>query len=684
MAVDAAAHVARIGDVLLREDAADPAPDLSGDDAMKDLDDSLMAQGKTDMRDATLADVLDWAKSVGEAADAIRELEKVPPRLGMLDTELFLLPADLEHFEKVVAPSAYGTVSRSKDVATAQRRANSRLRALLKRFHAAHVGPPQSASVRASYDALIAWMKEREGFTDRGAEFPSSAHKCLTTLRARCRVPLPDLDQAELDRVHAEATTGARKSLRKAIRRLEELRRGHNRWSDVQALLPRTPLTIPDSPDRARAISWDSFPAAFRSDADAVFDEVLADPRDLARTELKRVKAGKSTAKDVQALVQEKLKSRGRRPKSKANARASYRQAITWLAREQVDGADDTDALASLRQLFSAEALDKAIVAQIDRSRASASLKDPTESQTLSNRLTALRTIARHGLRDDEIVAQIDLMKFVHADYIVTPRDLTKEAARLCARLKKAPHLAVAFVNAPSRLATMARDELAKARAAGDQWAEEQALRRFAAATLFAIQLSRPLRTRNLFTLRLHATSDCPGNIAWLSERQHAEVTLAAAEVKNGQGLVVHVEDHDAEVLWDWIHIHRPRLMELRDLPGSPYLFPGTATPRLLRDGLTLPAGCLAPSSMAELWDLGERQVGLGATPHQCRHAVATLMLAVKPGSFDEVAAVLANSPDVCRKHYGRDSGESAARAVRDVLLAEHPDIFSRLSKRRT
>jgi DNA topoisomerase IB len=59
-------------------------------------------------------------------------------------------------------------------------------------------------------------------------------------------------------------------------------------------------------------------------------------------------------------------------------------------------------------------------------------------------------------------------------------------------------------------------------------------------------------------------------------------------------------------------------------------------------------------------------------------------MLAVKPGSFDEVAAVLGNTPDVCRKHYGQDSGEAAARAVRDVLLAEHPDLFNRLSNRRT
>ena len=651
---------------------------------MKDFSDTNPGAQTAKAPDPSLADVLAWANEAGESADSIRELERVAGRLGMLDTELFLLPADLQHFEKVIAPSAYGSVSRSRDVGVSRKRANSRLRALLKRFHAARSAPPAGRAARASYDALIDWMKEREGFVERGADFPTSAHKCLTTLRARCRVPLPELDQAEIDRVYAEATTEARKSLRKAIRRLEALRRGHNRWPEVQDLLPRTALAIPDSPDRARAISWDSFPAAFRADADAVFADVLADPRDLARTALAQLKAGECSAKDLQAVVQEKLKARGRRPENRANALASYRQGVTWLAREQVHEPGDLDALESLGALFTAEALETAITAQIDRSRSSATLKDPTESQTLSTRLTALRTIARHGLRDDEIVAQIDLRRFVYADYIVTPRDLTKEAAQICRRLKKAPHLAVAFVNAPRRLADMACEDLAAARAKGDEPAEETALRRFAAAALFAIQLSRPLRTRNLFTLRLHATPGCPGNIAWLSERQHAEITLSKAETKNGRGLVVHVEGHDAEVLWDWIHVHRPRLMELRGLPASPYLFPGTATPRLLKDGLNLPGGCLAPSSMAELWDLGERQIGLGATPHQCRHAVATLMLAVKPGSFDEVAAVLGNTADVCRKHYGQDSGEAAARAVREVLLTEHPDLFNRLSTRRT
>jgi integrase len=90
----------------------------------------------------------------------------------------------------------------------------------------------------------------------------------------------------------------------------------------------------------------------------------------------------------------------------------------------------------------------------------------------------------------------------------------------------------------------------------------------------------------------------------------------------------------------------------------------------------------MSVAAIMELWDLGDRQLGLGLTPHQCRHALATLMLAVRPGDFANVASVLANTEQVARRHYGKDSGEAAAVAVRESLLAQHPDIFARMKGR--
>jgi len=64
------------------------------------------------------------------------------------------------------------------------------------------------------------------------------------------------------------------------------------------------------------------------------------------------------------------------------------------------------------------------------------------------------------------------------------------------------------------------------------------------------------------------------------------------------------------------------------------------------------------------------------------RHAVATLILAIEPGNFAKVAAVLGDTEDTVRRHYGRDSGFSAGQTLRAALLLRHPDLFSTLKRR--
>ena len=79
---------------------------------------------------------------------------------------------------------------------------------------------------------------------------------------------------------------------------------------------------------------------------------------------------------------------------------------------------------------------------------------------------------------------------------------------------------------------------------------------------------------------------------------------------------------------------------------------------------------------------MGTAVVGLDLNPHQARHAVATLVLAIHPGNFALVAAILGDTEETVRRHYGRDSGERAAIQMREVLLAKHPAIFRQLKKR--
>lgn len=626
----------------------------------------------------TFTDFLDWAKDTGERRDTIYEIEKVAVRLGLTYEELDQVPADLGYFEKVIAVSAYGGVSRSKDLETARKRGNSRVRSALQRFLAARGHDMPDAGVRASYDKAIGFIVENEGFIERGALFTTSTHKPFLLVRARARFCLPDLDQTEFDRVWHDATPDGRKTIRKFAERIAELRRGHNRWPELADLLPRHDFVVPVSSERARRIKWTSLPASFRSDAEDLFRQTMRQTSDVKVWAKEQLDLGRPAA-EIDAEIAERFGSKKRTPQNTKTALAGYRQATTWLLRESHSPGTGFDGLVSLRDLFTTDALEAACDAQIARSAASVTLKDADESSTLWSRFTNLTTVARHGLRDPEILARIRLVRMFYADYILSPTEMTADAEAICDRLRKSPHLAAAFVNAPARLVDRSRTEMEVATTA---FARERALRLSACAAAYAVQVSRALRPANLFMIRRRATQGCPRNLTWIVDQQHAEIRFSGGEVKNGQTLIVNVHGDDARILWEWDRVHRPAYMKLRGIEASPYLFPGTAAPRLRKTALNLPSGCMSVAAIMELWDLGDRQLGLGLTPHQCRHALATLMLAVRPGDFANVSSVLANTEKVARRHYGKDSGEAAAVAVRESLLTHHPDIFARMKRR--
>ncbi|MAM60461.1 site-specific integrase [Maritimibacter sp. UBA3975] len=621
---------------------------------------------------------LEWAREADENRDTVYEIEKISTRLDLTGEELDLVPADLAYFEKVIAVSPYGAVSRSKDLDAARKRGNSRVRSALQRFLAARGHETPDAGARASYDKAIGFIVENEGFVDSGALFTTSTHKPFLLVRARARLTLPDLDQAEFDRLWCDATPDGRKSLRKFARRVEELRRGHNTWPELAVLLPREDFVVPAATDRARRIPWETLPADFRADAEEVFRQTLRQPADMKTWAKEQMRLGRP-ATEINAEISARRGHKKKSPRNIATATAGYRQATTWLLRESFSPESGFAGLTNLRELFSTDALEAACEAQIARSEASDTLKKPDESSTLWSRFTNLTTIARHGLRDQEILARIDLVKMFHSDFVLSPIEMTADAEAICDRLRKSPHLAATFVNAPSRLSEIAAHELAQATT---DFARDRGLRLSACSAAYAIQVSRALRPANLFMTRNKATPGCPRNLTWIVEEEHAEIRFSGGEVKNGEAIIVHVRGNDARILWQWERIHRPSLMKLRGIDASPYLFPGTAAPRLRKSTLNMPSGCMSVAAIMELWDLGDRQLGLGLTPHQCRHALATLMLAVRPGDFATVASVLANTEQVARRHYGKDSGEAAAMAVRESLLAHHPDIFARMKGR--
>ena len=626
-----------------------------------------------------LGEVLSWAEASNESYDAIRELKKVPARMGMIDDDIGLIPAGLVHFDKVVAPTCYGVVSKSKDPEKARRRGNSRVRALLVRFHEAHaMVVPQIG--REQWDRVIALVKDNEGFTARGAIFPTGKHRSLFPLRARCRTYPLRLSQDEIGRVAGEATPEDRKSINRGIKLINELITLQNILPEVCDLLPSVGFKIPGSPDRARRIMWSWLPKALCTNIEAMFQKTLAKPEDRAAQVEGRLNAGEDP-EAVLAEVNAYAKVRRRNIGNPTAALSGYRTAVTWLWRA-ADDRDRSRVAPTLADLMTRENLEGACEDQIQRSESSLTLKDPKLSQTLNGRLTNLRTVAGHGMERPDIVALIDLMKISYWEYIITPKQMTDDAEHTCKVLRDNPQIAAKFVRGPYMLADQAMADIERAKANSDEGAEDRALRLYAAAAMQSVQLSRPLRTSNIIRMRHRGSPSSPGNIVWIRYKKKAEITFLPGEIKNSTKVVLTVLDADAEILWKWQNELRARFVELRKISDSPYLFPGKASPRLVKDKVSLPAGCMSPSTMAEMWALGDAQLGLGLTPHQCRHAVATLVLALEPGNYAKAASILGDTEDTVRKHYGCDSGQAAAEEVRQALLAHHPDLFKKMKRK--
>ena len=641
---------------------------------------------------ASMTDVLCWARETGEAADAIRALELIPARLGMLDADLGTLPAELAWFERVVAGQGYALVSpRARDKEKTGRRADSRVRALLKRFVAATGGnEPSDPGSRAGYTALMALIETHEGRPGSGARWNIGRHRSLTLLRARARCGPQDLTREEIDRIARELSADKRKILARSVTFLNGLRGLTNEMPELRAFLPAAPLAGPVGSSRARRMDWALLPEPFRASFDAAADRCLAGEGDYAEALVARVEAGEDP-EQVMSEADNHVKS-GRREIGKPDlARRTYREAITWLVRAFEDAGGDLTMLHDLRDVCTRNTITAAIHDQMSRSEAAHDLKDPLLSTTLKSRLTSLTTLARHGLEDKSIAAIVSLLRKIHYDDPLRKRKTQRgegtlmEVDRIAAMLRHQPGLATIWSNAPARIAEASRRDLAAARSDAAVSREITALRGLAGAAGYALQMSRPMRTACLRHARITTCGDVPANLQ-RSGPGETDLTFRFApwEIKTADPVTVEVTGKDAEILRDWMERGRPRLIELQGLDtASPYLFPGSALPSQdAGDPVALPRGCYAPSAFLELWRDASRVLGVAETPHRMRHVVALLILALRPGDYGFVATVLGNSAPVARKHYGRDDGQAAAREARAALLAAHPDLFQNFKRR--
>lgn len=236
---------------------------------------------------------------------------------------------------------------------------------------------------------------------------------------------------------------------------------------------------------------------------------------------------------------------------------------------------------------------------------------------------------------------------------------LTREA--FLRRIDQEPQIVKAILGAPEQLAAEARRSFARWDELGEHQRSE-ALHLCMAAAFAAMQLSRPLRTKNLNMLGegvgdAQISRGGADGIPWLA--------IARSEVKNRALLDNPISPRQWRVIELWLDEGREKWCAHRNIPlETPFIFPGAT------------GGAISRGLFNRAWNRGFAMIGIrGLTPHMMRHVCVTLLLARRPGAYGIAADLISDHPDTLRKFYSRAEGAAATRLFAAVLEEIFPDL---------
>jgi len=599
-----------------------------------------------------------------EAAYKTRlEIDKLPKRLRLDEFEdLVDYAADLKTFEDRIAPAGEAVFAKAKNPGKAQGEANSRIRTALTAFLAAQDMAP--APVTHPDFALVEdWVRANEGFTAQGDLFPQGRSAAIASLAKRFRgMAFRDLAPADASAVLSRMPSGKRKSFKSALAFADKLREmAPDLPPEIAACLPRQALR---GPDPHKPVFWPDLPPALRASAGTVFEALLKQTSSQADAALARIKAGE----DPEAVAREVNADRSKDVTNPAKWVEAQQGHLSWLYRGALRRGCRPESLAELLTLDHFEAAIEAHAAAAKAGR----VRSLDETSTLKSRFTGLIQIAGQGLKDPRLAASLQVLRATRKAEVnnVFVKGLSKSADALVDTLHDGGEaLYRRIVTAPELIEAEVRARL-------ETWdgmphnRRLETLKLGASAAIWALQLCRPRRRANVMFERLRAVRD-PATRVRLQARTLREegkdyVSLTPkGEVKNLRRIEFVIRAQDAAILRWWIEELRPRYIETRGISDSCYLFPGMATPRKLRTGLDLPAGCVSGAWFAEAWNAGAEIVGLRLTTHQARHTAAVIWLDRHPGDFAGAAALLGSSEGIVREKYGADDSAGVADAAR-------------------
>jgi integrase len=513
----------------------------------------------------------------------------------------------------------------------------------------------------AAWDLLLGYVKAVESKFDATGQriLPNMSSLSVMNLRAR----LKDYAPANLTTQIAETTLIAlpadkAATFRRSIRFFDKLIKERARHVPITALLPEVtvgPLrTLRDKP-----INWAKCPDSFRASLDQMITVAIR-----GHTPRHDPLAGMLGA-DPLAARRGARKNRRKPVRNPRVAEKGYKAALSWLARHAYADRDDVYDLADVRQLLTPDAIDRAAARYVARTKDDPALMAVQETSSLSSYLATLATLARTNQIDEAVLHAIEDARFDTETWSPYSNEMSAVREAFIKKLDRDPQIVRVILSGARKLMDDAQRDQAR-------WehlsyaAQAQTLHLMMAAAMIALQLARPLRTKNINELTIGGPN--PELIAPRGKMGEAWLDIRRGNVKNRQTIESPLPRAAWRVLSLWIEIGRPRWIALhagQQVVTDCYLFPGIG-----------PSGAVCRQTLNTAWNRGADRLGLtGMTPHMMRHVAATVFLARHPGQYGVVADLLGDRPETVEAFYARGAGHAAARLFAEVLNDLDPSL---------
>ncbi len=537
-----------------------------------------------------------------------------------------------------------------------------KISAAIKRAKAQADGAPASdPNANREWDLILGYVKEVENtYAANGIHvLPNMSSLSILNLRARLRSHLPSEltpEVAELTLTSLPADKAA--TFRRSVRFFDRLIAGRDQHSPIAALLPQKPLG-PLRTLRDAKIDWSRFQNSFTESFERMIKVAIRGHLPLHDPLVEKI------GPDPLAPRRAARKHRRKPVRNVDVATTGYRAAVSWLARHTYPDRCDAYALDDVFDLLTAVNIRKAVSCFAARAKKDAALMEVQATSSLGSYLATLSTLARTNGLDESVLHAIEDARWNREIWSPYANEMSAVREAFVKKLDRDPELVRIILKGPQTLMQEAQRDLARWDDLSSH-ARSQALHIAMASAMLALQIARPLRTKNINQLTI--AGPAAELIAPRGETLQAWLDIGRDKVKNRRTIESPLPAATWKIVSFWIDEGRGKWLEMHAGQHSfndTHLFPGAVA-----------SEPICRQTLNTAWNKGMARRGLtGMTPHMMRHVAATVFLARHPGQYGTVADLLGDRPETVEAFYSRGAGHAAAKLFAEVLKELDPGL---------